>query len=214
MNDLDILLSMVENPNRRKILATLVKEPQYPLQLSKELGISQQAVMKNLNALEKNGMVVSYQESSVLGPMRTVYEPSSEFTIVIDMRNSMFSTRMIELETEIKQETEEFQQETMDLEETRKKISDIDKNIRELDKERLRNVREKETLIAAKLSEFNNTEYGYNHRNILYDIMNEPDKSLSELSEDLHVSEDTINRIIDGAKHRTEEKRRGGKEND
>ena len=58
MMDLDILLSMVENPTRRKILESLVKEPHYPLQLSKELGISQQAVMKNLNMLEKNGMVV------------------------------------------------------------------------------------------------------------------------------------------------------------
>ena len=64
MMDLDILLSMVENPTRRKILESLVKEPHYPLQLSKELGISQQAVMKNLNMLEKNGMVVSYQVSS------------------------------------------------------------------------------------------------------------------------------------------------------
>ena len=71
MMDLDILLSMVENPTRRKILESLVKEPHYPLQLSKELGISQQAVMKNLNMLEKNGMVVSYQVSSSIGPMRT-----------------------------------------------------------------------------------------------------------------------------------------------
>ena len=96
MMDLDVLLSMVENPTRRKILESLVKEPHYPLQLSKELGISQQAVMKNLNMLEKNGMVVSYQVSSSIGPMRTVYEPNSEFTLVIDMRNGMFSARMIE----------------------------------------------------------------------------------------------------------------------
>lgn len=204
MNDIDILLSMVENPNRRKILAALVKEPQYPLQLSKELGISQQAVMKNLNALEKNGMVVSYQENSMLGPMRTVYEPSSEFTIVIDMRSSMFSTRMIELETETEEENDEFPHETMNLEETRKRISDIDKKIGELDKERLRNIREKETLMATKLSELNDTEYGRDHRNILYEIMNEPDKSPSELSEDLHVSEDTINRIINSVEYRTE----------
>ncbi|MFA6710432.1 MAG: helix-turn-helix domain-containing protein [Candidatus Methanomethylophilaceae archaeon] len=201
MNDIDVMLSMIENPNRRKILAALVKEPQYPLQLSKELGISQQAVMKNLNALEKNGMVISYQENSLLGPMRTVYEPNSEFTIVIDMRNTMFSTRMIELETETEQENDEFPHEKMDLEETRKRISDIDKKIRELDKERLRNIREKEMLIATKLSELDDKEYGRDHRNILYDIMNEPDKSLSELSEDLHVSEDTINRIINGVEY-------------
>ena len=72
MNDIDVLLTMIENPTRRRILESLVKEPHYPLQLSKELGISQQAVMKNLNVLEKNGFVISYQESSSMGPMRTV----------------------------------------------------------------------------------------------------------------------------------------------
>ena len=61
MMDLDVLLSMIKNPTRRKILESLVKMPRYPLQLSKELGISQQAVMKNLSVLEKNGMVVSYR---------------------------------------------------------------------------------------------------------------------------------------------------------
>ncbi|MFA5451985.1 MAG: helix-turn-helix domain-containing protein [Candidatus Methanomethylophilaceae archaeon] len=214
MNDIDVLLSMIENPNRRKILTALVKEPQYPLRLSKELGISQQAVMKNLNILEKNGMVVSYQESSLIGPMRTVYEPSSEFTIVIDMRNSMFSTRMIELEAETEQGSDEFPQEVVDLKETRKRISNIDKRIEELDKERSKNIREKEKLITSVISELDDTRYGYDHRKILYEMMNEPDRSLDELSEILHVNEDTINHVIEDVGYIMEEKRRGGKKND
>ncbi len=52
MDDIDILLSMVENPTRRRILESLVREPSYPLRLSKELGVSQQAVMKNLALME------------------------------------------------------------------------------------------------------------------------------------------------------------------
>ena len=128
MMDLDILLSMVENPTRRKILESLVKEPHYPLQLSKELGISQQAVMKNLNMLEKNGMVVSYQVSSSMGPMRTVYEPNSEFTLVIDMRNGMFSARMIEPSKE--EEEVDFDDVKMEsLKKTRQTISEIDTKI-------------------------------------------------------------------------------------
>ena len=57
MDDIDMLLSMVENPTRRRILEAIVREPHYPLQLSKELGISQQAVMKNLSLMEQNGLV-------------------------------------------------------------------------------------------------------------------------------------------------------------
>ena len=149
MMDLDILLSMVENPTRRKILESLVKEPHYPLQLSKELGISQQAVMKNLNMLEKNGMVVSYQVSSSMGPMRTVYEPNSEFTLVIDMRNGMFSARMIEPSKE--EEEVDFNDVRMEsLKKTRQTISEIDTKIEELNKERSKLIREREKVISQR----------------------------------------------------------------
>ena len=95
MNDLDTLLSIIENPTRRKILGALVREPHYPFQLSKALGISQQAVMKNLSVMEREGLVVSYREASSIGPTRIVYEPNAEFTLVMDMRSGMFRTRLI-----------------------------------------------------------------------------------------------------------------------
>ena len=89
--DIDMILNMVSNPTRRRILETLTKGPSYPLQLSREIGVSQQAIMKNLDLLERNGMVISHQVSSTMGPSRAVYEPTTEFTVVIDMRKCMFS---------------------------------------------------------------------------------------------------------------------------
>ena len=194
MMDLDILLSMVENPTRRKILESLVKEPHYPLQLSKELGISQQAVMKNLNMLEKNGMVVSYQVSSSMGPMRTVYEPNSEFTLVIDMRNGMFSARMIEPS---KEEEEGFDDVKMEgLKKTRQTISEIDKKIEELNKERSKLIREREKVIATAMNTINDAGCGYSHRNLMYEILNEPDRSMEQLSEDLNARPDVVKDLI------------------
>ena len=203
MMDLDILLSMVENPTRRKILESLVKEPHYPLQLSKELGISQQAVMKNLNMLEKNGMVVSYQVSSSMGPMRTVYEPNSEFTLVIDMRNGMFSARMIEPS---KEEEEKFDDVKMEsLKKTRQTISEIDDKIEELNRERSKLIREREKVMASAMSNLNDTDCGYAHRNLMYEILNEPDRSMEQLSEDLNarpeVVKDLINDIENALNH-------------
>ena len=194
MMDLDILLSMVENPTRRKILESLVKEPHYPLQLSKELGISQQAVMKNLNMLEKNGMVVSYQVSSSMGPMRTVYEPNSEFTLVIDMRNGMFSARMIEPS---KEEEEGFDDVKMEsLKKTRQDISEIDKKIEELNKERSKLIREREKVIGTAMTTINDAGCGYAHRNLMYEILNEPDRSMEQLSEDLNARPDVVKELI------------------
>ena len=210
MMDLDILLSMVENPTRRKILESLVREPHYPLQLSKELGISQQAVMKNLNMLEKNGMVMSYQVSSSMGPMRTVYEPSSEFTLVIDMRNGMFSARMMEPS---KEENEGFDNVKMEsLKKARQSISEIDEKIEELNKERSKLIREREKIIGSAVSDLNGTGCGYAHRNLMYEILNEPDRSMEQLSEDLNVRPDVVKDLINDIENALDQDK-GGKDN-
>ena len=212
MMDLDILLSMVENPTRRKILESLVKEPHYPLQLSKELGISQQAVMKNLNMLEKNGMVVSYQVSSSMGPMRTVYEPNSEFTLVIDMRNGMFSARMIEPSKE--EEEVDFDDVNMEsLKKTRQTISEIDTKIEELNRERSKLIREREKVMASAMSNLNGTDCGYAHRNLMYEILNEPDRSMEQLSEDLNARPEVVKDLINDIETALNQDK-GGKEND
>ena len=212
MMDLDILLSMVENPTRRKILESLVKEPHYPLQLSKELGISQQAVMTNLNMLEKNGMVVSYQVSSSMGPMRTVYEPNSEFTLVIDMRNGMFSARMIEPSKE--EEEVDFNDVKMEsLKKTRQTISEIDTKIEELNKERSKLIREREKVMASAMSNLNGTDCGYAHRNLMYEILNEPDRSMEQLSEDLNARPEVVKDLINDIETALNQDK-GGKEND
>ena len=211
MMDLDVLLSMVENPTRRKILESLVKEPHYPLQLSKELGISQQAVMKNLNMLEKNGMVVSYQVSSSMGPMRTVYEPNSEFTLVIDMRNGMFSARMIEPSEDEKEGFDDVKMES--LKNTRQTISEIDAKIEELDKERSKLIREREQVMASALSSLNGTGCGYMHRNLMYEILNEPDRSMEQLSEDLDARPEVVKGLINDIENSLNQDQ-GGKQNE
>lgn len=131
MDDIDMLLSIVENPTRRRILESLVREPSYPLRLSKELGISQQAVMKNLALMESNGLVVSSRVDSDMGPMRIVYTPSSEFTLVVEMHSSMFSAKVIGPSG-----STAGPREGMTPVEASRRISEIDERIEELDRER------------------------------------------------------------------------------
>lgn len=203
--NLDVLLSIVENPTRRKILKFLVKEPHYSLQLSKELGISQQAIMKNLSILEKNGMIIGYQESSSIGPMRTVYKPNSEFTLIIDMRNGMFLTRMIEPEKN--DDTDKVEMKSLN--KMRKAISDIDNKMRELNKERLRLIREREKILDTALSGLDKTECTYAHRNLVYEILDEPDRSISKLSLDLNTGIDTIENMMQEIENIFDQKERG-----
>lgn len=202
MMDLDVLLSMIENPTRRKILESLVKMPRYPLQLSKELGISQQAVMKNLSVLEKNGMVVSYRESSSIGPERTVYEPNSEFTLIVDMRRGMFSARMVEPKGERKDVDVD------NLKEMRSKVIDIDNELEQLEKRYSELMREKESIIASVISK----QDGYAQKSLAYEILDAPKKTVEELSKDLNARTDVVKEMIDDIERRMKDNKEGEKD--
>ncbi len=75
LNNVDVLLDVLGNDTRRRILQLLADEPRYFIQLSKELGVSQQAVLKHLEILERNGFITSYeQESSFPAPKRKYFQ--------------------------------------------------------------------------------------------------------------------------------------------
>ena len=93
-SDLDSILLAVENPVRRKIIRRLSEEPGYQLQLSKELGLSQQLVAKHLDSMEDAGFVSSMLETSPRGPKRKEYLLRRSVSITIDFAPSLFRTRV------------------------------------------------------------------------------------------------------------------------
>ena len=143
MTDIDELLSIIENPTRRRILEYLTREPSYPLQLSKELGISQQAVMKNLALMEQTGMLMSHPEVSDRGPSRIVYEPNAQFTLVIDLHDNMFTARLIP--TDVKENTNA---DIEGMDEAIERIGQLDSQIRELDKKRAELLQERNSVMS------------------------------------------------------------------
>ncbi len=204
MSDLDTLLSIVENPTRRKILGALVREPHYPFQLSKALGISQQAVMKNLSMMEREGLVVSYREASSIGPTRIVYEPNAEFTLVMDMRSGMFRTRLILPEEE---EMPQAAQEDYGPEEARRMISEIDAELGTLERRRLDLLREREGIMQSALSKAEDRD-----RSLLYEVLDFPDATIAEISARMKKDADEIEDMITlrGMKTRRKEVVRNG----
>ncbi len=143
MNDLDVLLTLVENPTRRQILQRIAEEPSYPLQLSKELRISTQAVLKNLALMERYGVVQRTDVKSDMGPSRAVYRPSTEFTLVVDMRTRMFSARIVRSE-----DPGEIPDGNM-----KQRITEIEERIRELDRERSRLISVRNSMLQASKGE-------------------------------------------------------------
>ena len=91
LNDIDASLALLENKVRRAILERLVREPHYPLQLSKQIGVSQQAIMKHLKLLEKSGMIDSSKvPSEIGGPPRKIYSVQKSFSLRIDLGPDLF----------------------------------------------------------------------------------------------------------------------------
>ena len=91
MSDLDQALAILQNNARRAILERLVREPHYPLQLADQIGISQQAVMKHLNMLEKADFVVKIKvASSKGGPPKNIYHVQQALSIRIDLGPDLF----------------------------------------------------------------------------------------------------------------------------
>ena len=90
LNEVNDLFYLLENPTRRRILELLSREGHYPLQLSKEMSVTQQAVVKHLNILEEHGLVNSETEPSNRGPSRRVYYSTRSISLHVDVSPSTF----------------------------------------------------------------------------------------------------------------------------
>ncbi|MDY6964511.1 MAG: helix-turn-helix domain-containing protein [Halobacteriota archaeon] len=206
--DLDVLLKVVENPIRRKILYKLVKEAHYPLQLSKELKISQQAITKHLKALEEAGVVESYEMESTAGPPRTYYMPNKQFSIRIDLGPCMFDVGLKTFEDLSERITSKF--EDLDLEyqriskaknslrrlsELSNFIKDINGSIQELEEQRMHLCQIKQKILEEAHNIIGKLD-DYHQRSILYVILGEGHPSIRELSEEVDLREEVVEDIL------------------
>ncbi len=200
---LDELLSVIENPARRRILEALAREPHYPLQLSRELGMSQQAVMKHLKVLEQYDLVRSYHEKSDLGgPQRKQFSPKLNFTIVVDAGPNLFTAELYSREEKEQEPRSEGTEET-DIRETmmelRKKVASIDEKLDDLHRQREELIMEKEEILheAGRLAD---RLEDYRLRRILYEFISQPQLDLSGIARALEVRDemviDTINKWL------------------
>lgn len=86
VDNIDVLLEVLGNDTHRRILQLLADEPRYFIQLSKDLGVSQQAVLKHLEVLERNGFVTSFEgDSDFAAPKRKYYQLNRSFMLAIGM---------------------------------------------------------------------------------------------------------------------------------
>jgi ArsR family transcriptional regulator len=207
--DLDELLSVLGNPLRREILARLAKETHYPLQLSKELGVSQQAIMKQLLILKKYRLVrICEKKSTSLGPPRKCFEGTGQFSIRIDIGPSDFETRLI---------LAQDKQEDADLDNTgfegllddvrdignpgkrlrafKDLVSRLNGEIETLEVRRASLMAFKQDVLREASAEISSLSRDYNERRLLYILTERPQTPVEELARMLKIHQEVLARM-------------------
>jgi ArsR family transcriptional regulator len=207
LTDLDVLLTVIENPTRRRILEALVREPHYPLQLSKELGMSQQAIMKHLKVLEDCRLVRSFpQESDQGGPTRKRYVPTTKFTIIVDFGPGLFSTAFIQMAMEAMSghgfegvaliEPVELSEIGGKARELRRTVAGLDQELETLQARRAELIEMKEGALEEAGMLVENSIADYQVRRVVYSFVQRPDLSAAEIASQLGLRDDIVEEII------------------
>src|ERR671922_2754389 len=159
-DNLNPILDIIGNNTRRKILATLAREPMYFNQLANEIGVGQQAILRHMKALEDIGLVASYAEKSNLGaPDRKYYRLNSSFSMNISISQDSFSIENHKIEQYRYKESDKFYKEydllaqvddVQTLKQLQANLSNIEKEISTLDS-RLNDLRALKQLIVRRL---------------------------------------------------------------
>ena len=206
---LDEMLRVLENPTRRRILERLSRESHYPLQLSKELGVSQQAVVKHLRALQGAGLVSSTEEKSDLGgPVRRAYSASQRVTVQIDVGPSLFRAEMRPLAEEGgKVEGFAWAQEALDRARSDKDrrrrvrtlaetVQRLNREVESLDARRSYILGLKEACLREVHQSVEDVLGDYDERQVLYCVLEEGGRAPDEIAERLDLREKVVQDLL------------------
>ena len=217
-SNLDLLLKILENPIRRNIIERLSQEPNYPLQLSKDLSLGQQLVAKHLKIMEDSGLLKSKVESSPAGPQRIVYELNRSVSITIDVAPHLFRQNMVffniepdkeQVSGEIasfisrRNEIQSFQEKEDKMNPCANILSDIDNKLQELEEERLLLLFLRNSVMneASKtISQITDAEA----RRVLHKAVDEHHKSTGRIAQALNLREEIVQKTIQKLKEEFE----------
>jgi len=187
MDDLWEILMALENNTRREMLKTLAMDDSYALQLSKIIGVSQQAINKQLDLLEKLGLISSTGiKISTIGPPRKVYKSSGFSTIIIDYSKNFMSIKKTDIDYGNENDISGNNNELLD------KLKNINENINEIDKKRNQLIKIKDETIEKLRN--NLDKYDEFYKKIINNYIETLDTKI--VSENTGLPEEIIKHII------------------
>jgi len=209
-SNLDRLLKILENPIRRKIIERLSQEPNYTLQIAKELGLGQQLVAKHLKIMENCGLVKSNIQSSPTGPQRRVFGLAKSLSITVDVGPHLFKQDIMFFD--LKPDEQQIPEILGSLIKRKNMIvayadwkdkikpfaqllSDIDSKLEILEEERMLLLSIRNSImreVSEVIKKINDT----NARRIFHQALDEHDQSIQRISQSLNLREELVKHVI------------------
>jgi ArsR family transcriptional regulator len=202
--DADLILDILGNDTRRKILSILSEEPMYFNQLAKEISIGQQAILRHLQALEEIGLIDTYAEKSEFGaPDRKYYRLNDSFILTVSLSEDDFRITKQDIVESRQKESKKYYrvfdstpQETGDaLSSLQENLADIQEEISTLES-RLNDLYALKQQILRKVHQIGMEGFDEDERKILYAIIQESPNSIAELSDITGENKSSLKGII------------------
>lgn len=205
-NEIDSIFYVLGNKTRRDILSTLSDEPMYFNQISKEVGIGQQAILRHMKALENASFVSTYGEKSKLGaPDRKYYCLNSSFNLSISLSEDEFTIDYNERKmSDDKLEglfDKRFRQissdPTLALGTLRRYLEDVDSEIEDSQTE-IDNLRAMRQTLLQKVHAIGKANFEHVERKILYKMMGQTPTSVAQLSQMINEDKSDVRNGLGG----------------
>ncbi len=209
--EFDKIMQLLQNPTRRRILEVLSKEEHYPLQLSRAIDTSQQAVSKHLHTMEQQGIVISrISKSEKGGPPTKTYSLNREISIHIDIGHCLFHTEVEKLTGKRVEGYEDLEEDVKvlkkrdSLDEMRRLILNLNKEIDRLSNERLHLLKLKEKALKKAFNHVLKNFDDYMERNLLYCVLSTGETDPRKLAKELKMREDEVFKLINEIKRKAD----------
>ena len=205
------LLDLLGNNTRRRILESLTNEPKYFIQLSKEIGVSQQAVLKHLFLLENFGLIESFKaKSNLAAPDRKYFQLNRSVHLSIGITGNSMEIKMVNIKgpnkirsknnmaIESKEVSIKKDKEITDiLKNTKHKLELLAKRMQELEDEKIHLLKEKQHILEITHQVIRESLEEDLARRILYsNLISREITDIEKLSEILNTREKEIKIIV------------------
>lgn len=209
------LLDILGNETRRRILEILADEPKYFIQLSRELGVSQQAVLKHLTLLEDSGLITSFRAKSELAaPDRKYYRLNRSLYLSVGIMGDAVELDLTEIDDNERLEDAEQNETIKRFRAEAKMISDetdhatiiesaeellqkIDQRVDSLEEEKVALLAIKEDVMQMAHRAIREALEEELHRRIMYQVLGRRTVTIDELAETLNAREKEIREALE-----------------